>query len=125
MHLGLSKQLTNINADTHVQLLDTLFQQYPNLYADISWRVLYDTEFRDKVKEHPYVILLNKWPTRFIPGTDFIASNHETQESYQNELKATSAILKDVNDEAFRRIALGQNYFELARLNYQAPSICS
>ena len=124
MHLGLSKQLTNMNAEQHVQLLNKLFHQYPNLYADISWRVLYDTMFRKKIKEHPYVTLLNQWPTRFIPGTDFIASEHESQKSYQKELQTTSAILKDVNNDAFRRIALGQNYFELEHLNYTAPSIC-
>lgn len=124
MHLGLSKQLTNINAERHCRLLNHLFEVYPNLYADISWRVLYDTMFREKVKEHPYITLINTWPRRFIPGTDFIAAEHETQKTYQKELQATSAIFKDVNDNAFRRIALGQNYFELAKLNYSAPSIC-
>jgi hypothetical protein len=29
-----------------------------------------------------------------------------------------------LNDEAFRNIALGQNYFELMDLPYEAPPLC-
>lgn len=36
----------------------------------------------------------------------------------------TSEILSDLDDEAFRRIGLGQNYFDLLRLDYTAPRIC-
>ena len=49
-------------------------------------------------------------------------------ETYHQEVEVTSSILSEINDEAFRAIALGQNYFDLAPgLNeqFEAPKICS
>ena len=37
----------------------------------------------------------------------------------------TSRALRVLDDEAFRNIALGQNYFELMDLPYEAPQLCS
>ena len=37
----------------------------------------------------------------------------------------TSDILADLSDEAFRNIALGENYFRLLKLDYRAPEICN
>ena len=125
MHLGISKQLVEINPADHVAFLDSLLQKYPLLYFDISWRVLYDQIFQDPQKRPYYVALLNKWPTRFLPGTDFIARQSQSAKNYQKELHVTSNILHYVNNEAFRRIALGQNYFDLLQTQkYQAPNIC-
>jgi hypothetical protein len=68
--------------------------------------------------------LLNRWPKRFIPGTDFVATAGKTEQVYRQELVVTSSILASVNDEAYRRIALGQNYFDLAGLEATAPPVC-
>jgi hypothetical protein len=44
---------------------------------------------------------------------------------YKEELEVTSRINKDLSDEAFRGIALGQNYFDLLGLKRRAPLICT
>ena len=44
---------------------------------------------------------------------------------YRTELHVTSRILSDLNDTAFRNIALGQNYFRLLGLDYTAPPVCA
>ena len=39
-------------------------------------------------------------------------------------MAVTSSILAKVNNEAYRGIALGQNYFDLAGLDAVAPQVC-
>jgi hypothetical protein len=124
MHLGLSKELTVVNPREHIQLLESYLRRYPNLSYDISWRVLYDQMFKDPAKRDVYVAFMNRWPSRFIPGTDFVAAAGKTEQIYREELIVTSSILAHVNNEAYRRIALGQNYFELAGLDAVAPPVC-
>ena len=124
MHLGLSKELKVVDARQHVALLESLLRRYPNLSFDISWRVIDDQVFSDPAKRDLYVSLFNRWPRRFIPGTDFVAAAGKSEAVYREELVVTSAVLGKVNDEAFRRLALGQNFFELAGLEAVAPPIC-
>ena len=124
MHLGLSKELTMVNPREHIQLLESYLRRYPNLSYDISWRVLYDQMFKDPAKRDLYVAFINRWPSRFIPGTDFVAAAGKTEQIYREELIVTSSILAHVNNEAYRRIALGQNYFDLAGLDAVAPPVC-
>ncbi len=123
-HLGQSKQESISEVRHHVALLETLLRRYPNLSFDLSWRVIDDQVFSDPVKRDLYVGLINRWPRRFIPGTDFVAAAGKGEGVYRDELAVTSAILGRVNDEAFRRIALGQNFFELAGLEAVAPPLC-
>lgn len=124
MHLGLSKELTVIDARQHIALLESYLRRYPNLSYDISWRVLYDQVFKDPGKRDLYVAFMNRWPKRFIPGTDFVAAAGKTEQVYREELAVTSSILAKVNNEAYRGIALGQNYFDLAGLDAVAPQVC-
>ena len=124
MHIGLSKQLSDFSRKEHIHVLDELLAKYPNLYLDISWSVLYNQEFKHEDKRVAYVNLINKWPRRFLPGSDFLAAIKNTEKDYKRELNLTSDILKDVNNEAFRRIALGQNYFDLSNSKYVAPHVC-
>jgi len=124
MHLGLSRQLTKTDPTEHAALMARMLEDHPKLSMDLSWRVLQDAYFsRPEVRVH-YVALINRYPTRFLPGTDFLARHIRTFEDYRTELDATSDILRDVDDTAFRDIALGQNYFELLNLPYVAPAIC-
>jgi predicted TIM-barrel fold metal-dependent hydrolase len=125
MHLGLSKELTTINPREHIQLLESYLRRYPNLSYDISWRVLYDQVFKDPASRDLYAAFMNRWPKRFIPGTDFVAAAGKTEQVYREELVVTSSILARVNNEAYRHIALGQNYFDLAGLDAVAPQVCS
>lgn len=124
LHLGLSKELKEFDKMKHVGILENLLGKYPNLTFDIAWRVLYDQVFSNESYVGPYVQLMNKWPKRFITGTDFVASEDKTQQTYGEEVKLTSAVLARVDDTAYRQIALGQNYFDLLKLNYTAPQIC-
>jgi hypothetical protein len=127
MHLGLSKELTRLDPYVHTALLGNLLAQYPRLYMDISWQILYDQEFKDPESRCPYVELLNTWPKRFLPGTDFISALKNSGKEYKKELGLTSNILKSLNDDAFRRIALGQNFFDISNTNakYEAPQVCN
>jgi len=124
MHLGLSKELTTLDADRHIKIVSGLFDRYKNLHADISWRVLYDNAFSKPEARAKYVAFLNKYSDRILPGTDFVALWRKTEAVYAEELRATSDILRDVDDRAFRNIALGQNYFRLLKLDYRAPRVC-
>lgn len=125
MHLGLSRELVVIDADTHIGVLESLFRRYPRLSADISWRVIEDHFFSDPALRARYVPFLNAWSDRILPGTDFVASGNKSFEIYSAELAATSRVLGHLDDEAFRNIALGGNYFRLLGLDYEAPPICA
>jgi hypothetical protein len=123
-HMGLSKELTNMNAAEHVHIMQEMLDKYPNLMLDISWRVLYDTYF-SKVETQPfYIAFFNRNSTRILPGTDFVASRKKDLQVYREELDVVSRIHQFLSDEAFRNIALGENYFRLLGLNYHAPQVC-
>ena len=71
-----------------------------------------------------FVPFFNQYSTRILPGSDFVAADSKIWEQYASELEVTSRALRVLNDEAFRNIALGQNYFELMDLPYEAPPLC-
>ena len=125
MHLGLSRELTQIDADAHLGVLRSLLERHPNLLLDISWRVLWDNVFSSPDLRAPYLRFMNAHSERILPGTDFVASANKTFAVYQEELRVTSRILRHLDDRAFRNIALGQNYFRLLGLDYEAPRLCT
>ncbi len=124
MHLGLSKELTAIEPAEHIAIMERLLATHPNLWLDLSWRVLEDQVFADAAKRARYVPFLNAWSQRLLPGTDFVASRGKTLASYQSDLDAVSRINQHLDDAAFRNVALGQNYFRLLHLDDEAPRIC-
>ena len=124
VHMGLSRELTTMDAAQHVELLESLLERHPNLLLDISWRVLDDAYFSHPEARAAYIPLLNGYSERILPGTDFLASSDKDLEVYRTELDITSRILGYLDDEAFRNIALGENYFRLLDLDYTAPPIC-
>ena len=124
LHMGLSKELTDIDPDQHIKILSNLLDEHPNMMVDLSWRVIYDNYFAKPSVRAKYVPFINKYSRRILPGTDFVASDDKTFDSYLEELKATSFIYQFVDDNAFRNIALGQNYFDMLRLPDKAPVIC-
>lgn len=124
LHMGLSKELSNIDPDAHIALLSRLLDRYPMMMVDISWRVIADEYFSKPAVRDKYVAFLNKYATRVLPGTDFVASSDKTFDTYLEELSVTSEINRYLDDNAFRHIALGQNYFRLRGLPDQAPAIC-
>ncbi len=125
VHMGLSRELVDMNAAQHIQTMTSLLDRYPKLMLDISWRVLDDAYFSNPDKRTLYVPFLNDYSERVLPGTDFLASRDKNIDVYRTELQITSRILRDLNDTAFRNIALGQNYFRLLGLDYIAPPVCA
>ena len=125
MHLGLSRELTAVDPDTHIGILRSLLDRYPNLMVDISWRVIDDSVFSDPAIRDRYIPFMNAYSDRILPGTDFVASANKNFDIYRTELDVTSRILGYLDDEAFRNIALGENYFRLLDLDYVAPPVCA
>ena len=124
VHLGLSLELTEMDAKRHVALLERLLGEHPNLYLDVSWRVVHDHYFVEPEERAVYVALFNAHSERVLTGTDFLASRNKDFETYEEELAVTSRINQYLSDEAFRNIALGQSYADLLDLEYEAPPIC-
>ena len=124
MHMGLSKELVNMDVGQHIRIAQSLLDHYPNLMVDVSWRVVDDHYFSKPEKRAAYVSFLNRNSERVLPGTDFLASADKDFDVYRTELQITSRINQYLNDDAFRNIALGQNYFRLLGLKYVAPPVC-
>ncbi|MCL1076837.1 amidohydrolase [Parashewanella spongiae] len=122
-HLGLSYQQVTLNPKEHIAILQRMLNQYQNLTLDMSWRIIEEYYFSKQRKA--YVKFINKNSHRFISGSNFIASDNKRKDSYQQELETVSTINEYLDDDAFRNIALGQNYFELHSLPNEAPKICS
>lgn len=124
-HMGLSKELTNMSPDEHIKILKAALDKAPNLMLDTSWRVLYDTYFINPEYLKKYIVFMNEYSDRILNGTDFVASRAKTYKTYREELEVVSRFHKDLDDDAFRNIALGENFFRLMDLDYTAPSICN
>lgn len=123
--MGLSKELSTMDPAEHIAIVRGLLTRYPRLTLDLSWRVLEDQYFSKPGVRRMYADLLDAFPTRAIPGTDFVASSDKSYAVYKEELEVTSRINKALGDRAFRGIALGENYFRLLGLNTTAPRICA
>jgi predicted TIM-barrel fold metal-dependent hydrolase len=124
-HMGLSYEQKSMKASEHITILSRLLDQYPNLMLDISWRILEDYYFSKSAYRPQYVAFINQYSDRILPGSDFVAFRDNSFKVYQQELEVTSRIHQYLDDNAFRNIALGENYFKLLNLDYQAPQICS
>ena len=124
VHMGLSRELTMMDAGRHVELMTSMLDRHPNLMLDISWRVLDDAYFSKPEARAAYVPFLNAYSDRILPGTDFLASRDKDLEVYRTELEVTSRINRHLDDAAFRNVALGENYFRLLDLDYEAPPVC-
>ena len=93
-----------------------------------------------------YLDLIEKFPDRFLPGTDFVSSMAEPQlypglkqfketptgcmkdeANHRRQVTDTSAINIFFSNEVFKKVVLGENYFKLTGLDQQfiAPEVCS
>lgn len=113
-----------ITIESHVRMIEERLKNYSKLMIDLSWDILYDELYTLPAEKAMYVNLINQYPDRFLSGSDHVASIEKTEDKYRKEVNKTSAIYKDLNDVAFRNIALGQNYFKTIGLNFTAPKIC-
>ena len=125
VHMGLSRELTTMDPARHAALMASMLERHPNLMLDITWRVLDDAYFSTPEGRAAYVPFLNAHSDRILPGTDFLASRDKDLDVYREELEVNSRILGHLDDEAFRNIALGESYFRLLGLDYEAPPVCS
>ena len=116
VHMGLSRELTTMDPARHAALMASMLERHPNLMLDITWRVLDDAYFSTPEGRAAYVPFLNAHSERILPGTDFLASRDKDFDVYREELVVNSRILGHLDDEAFRNIALGENYFRLLGL---------
>ena len=117
-----------MEAGEHIALMSGFLDENPNLSLDNSWTVIAEAYFDTAEKRALYVDFFNAYPTRILAGTDFVAAGNKTFEVYWNEATITGEILADLDDTAFRAIALGQNYFDLAPGlgdRFEAPPVCS
>ena len=124
MHMGLSLELKTLPAAEHIEILSSMLDRHPNLVLDITWRIIDDNYFSKAENQPLYVAFLNEYSERILPGTDFLASSNKDFDVYRGELEVTGRILRFLDDEAFRNIALGRNYFQLLGLEYEAPPVC-
>ena len=120
-HMGLSKELTKMDPELHISIMKKALDASPNLMLDISWDVIYNAYHEFGAA---FVKFFNDYPDRILPGTDFVAARNKAADQYAKELEVTSRVNKFLSDEAFRKIALGENYFRLMKLDYRAPEIC-
>lgn len=128
MHLGISGKDIRPSVEGHIKILSDMLDKYPNLSIDLS-ASYYDGKsyFDTPEKRAAYVALLNRYPTRFLSGSDFVAGEKKTAADYKKESLLSFDLIPEINDEAFRHIALGQNYFNVTpglAQKYEAPKIC-
>ncbi len=70
-HCGISRRIVIPN---HTQILDRMLQTYPNLRVDISW-VIFEQEIAPNgVLNKEWPALIEKYPDRFIIGSDVVGS---------------------------------------------------
>ena len=120
-HMGLSKELAKMEAKEHIAIMKSALDADPNLMLDISWDVIYNNY---KGYGEDFVKFFNEYPDRILPGSDFVAAGNKKPDQYARELEITSRVDRFLTDDAFRKIALGDNYFKLLNLDYSAPPIC-
>ena len=92
-----------------------------------------------------YLKLIEDYPERWLTGTDFVSSMSPPEEypglkqfkekpsgcmkdeaNHARQVTDTSAINIFFNDEVFKKVVLGENYFKLTGLSQQfvAPEVC-
>jgi hypothetical protein len=120
-HMGLSKELTKMDPDQHISIMKAALDGSPNLMLDISWDVIYNAYHEYGAA---FVKFFNEYPDRILPGSDFVAAGNKKPDQYAKEHEITSRVDRLLTNDAFRKIALGENYFRLLNLDYRAPEIC-
>jgi hypothetical protein len=80
MHMGLSRELVDMDPRQHIELMSKHLDENPNLSLDISWTVIAEAYFDTREKRSLYVEFFNAYPTRILAGTDFVAAGNKTFE---------------------------------------------
>lgn len=92
---GISKQLKPhvakasllqrpVTIEAHISMIEERLEKYPKLMIDLSWDILYDQLYALRADRMPYVQLLNRFPSRFLSGSDHVASVEKTEDVYRS-----------------------------------------
>ena len=109
-HTGLGRTVRPI--DDHVKMLAALIADpgLPNLYFDISWKVVADYVTTNEASLAATAALLNRFPDRFLFGTDALAPPDSA--AYLDVYSEYAPLWKRLTPEASDKIRLG-NYITL------------
>jgi len=106
-HAGVSNNVTVANLP---QLIDGLLATYSNLYVDISWLVYDKYIFVDDHINQSWVTLIEKYPDRFLFGTDALGGY--SQDLY--EVRKYLPLLHELQPETAAKVA-GENFTRIAK----------
>ena len=123
-HMGVANFIADMNPFEHVAILSQMLNEYPNLMLDTSSEFLWRNYILRPFYQNLYIDFFNRYSTRILPGTDFVAAEGYIASDYKEALQLASSLNPYFDDDAFRNIALGENYFRLLGLTESAPSIC-
>jgi hypothetical protein len=118
---GICKELTNLDPQEHVNILQKLLKLYPKLYIDISWDAVINILKSNDLEQ--YIELINNNTTRFLLGSDFVGSDNKSYKVYKSNISSPKVFVKKFNDKAYTNIFLGKNYIKLYKLKYNVPKL--
>jgi predicted TIM-barrel fold metal-dependent hydrolase len=103
-HIGISRRVEVPGLST---IADELLKAHPNLWIDISW-IVYDYYFLDEfpdryadgVSMDDWVALMEKWPDRFMVGTDKVGH----WRTYPDEVTKYYSLLDRLKPETAKKI---------------------
>ena len=108
-HAGISRRIL---LNDLVEIHDQMLQRYKNVFIDLSW-VVFEQEIvvanrfdvvGDPMIKREWISLIEKYPTRFIIGSDKVGSF----ESYKVEIRKWDALLKHLQPKTADLVASGK-----------------
>jgi len=96
-HTGISRRVTQ---STHIQVVEEMLRDNPNLYYDISWVAFddYINVSEDTLKA--WADLLMKYPDRFMVGSDKVGH----WEGYEGEIWKYEPLLDLLDEETLLKV---------------------
>ena len=99
-HVGISRR---INVSGLVTIADEMLEENENLYYDISWIVYEDYINKDAVSLRQWASLIEKYPDRFILGTDKVGH----WDTYKDEVTKYTPLIELLSDETAEKLTGG------------------
>ena len=108
-HTGISRR---VEQSRHIQIVEEMLQENPNLYYDISWVVFDDYINRDEETLKAWADLLMRYPDRFMIGSDKVGHWN----GYEGEIRKYYPLL-DLLDEETRLMVTQTNILNLIHVD--------
>ena len=99
-HVGISRRIT---VPSLLSVADKMLKENENLYYDISWIVFEDYINKDKVSLRKWANLIEKYPDRFILGTDKVGH----WDTYPDEVTKYTPLIELLSDETAAKLTGG------------------